>query len=387
MDIQNITRKYNNSIGRAIVKRNIPHFRLVDKTSIIQVGLGHKQRRFLYDDINSAVSTKICGNKTYTKYFLTQCGVPVPRGGKVHNKEELKEQFDELDKPVVIKPISEMWGKGISTGIQTWEEAEKAYEIASGFKGDYVIMEEHVEGDDHRILFIDGKFVGAMRRRPPFVVGDGKSTIQELIDVENKKRKDSDKIVKEIIVDDTVKNFLEKKDLSLESVLPEGEETKIRMTGNICSGGISENITHEVHPSIIELCGEVISYLDLEIGGVDVLTTDITKPLEESGGKVSEVNQNPDIDMHTAPYIGEPIDTSGMFVDYLFPKTNDAWIKVKKDGKRIETQEGLNDCLEEIPKKVIQFRGRNEKKKSKIKNPDKPLLNYLLSNLTISVEL
>ncbi|MFZ5868174.1 MAG: cyanophycin synthetase, partial [Thermodesulfobacteriota bacterium] len=116
--------------------------------------------------------------------------------------------------------------------------------------------------------------------------------------------------------------------MSLNSILPEGKKIQVRMTGNICSGGISENITDQVHPSVISTCQEIAACFDLDLAGIDILTTDISRPLEETGGKISEVNQNPDIVMHTDPYLGEPIDTARMFTEYLFPTSKDAWIDI-----------------------------------------------------------
>lgn len=386
MDIRTITNVYDNAIGKAIVCRKIPHFRILQKSSTFQVGLGYRQRRFIYDDINSSVASKICNNKIFTKFFLSQLGVPVPHGEKLHSVRELERTFNSVKKPVVIKPVSEMWGKGISTNIATLEEAKRAYAIAAQFKGDYVIMEEHVSGDDYRLLFIGGTYVAGLKRTPPFVVGTGKDTIKRLIKKENIARKKSDRIIKEILVDAPVINHLKKRGLSLESVLPQGELLRIRMTGNISSGGISENVTDVVNPSIIRLGEEIVSYLGLDIGGIDVLTNDITLPLEKTGGKITEVNQNPDIVMHTMPYIGKPIDTAGFFINYLFPSPEDAWIDIRKDGKKIRSQKELNKNLKTIPKNVVCFY-KNGNKKRTVFHPDKPLFNYLISNRTYAVSL
>jgi len=201
MDIKSITNVYNNAIGRAIVRKKIPHFRILKKSSTFQVGLGYKQRRFLYDDINSSAASRICNNKSFTKYFLRQLGVPVPVGEKIYNADDLEREFKTIKKPVVIKPVSEMWGKGISTNITTLDGARRAYAIAAQFHGEYVIMEEHIMGDDYRILFLGGKYIAGLKRTPPFVIGNGTDTIENLIAKENAQRKKSVKIIKEILVD------------------------------------------------------------------------------------------------------------------------------------------------------------------------------------------
>jgi len=387
MDIKNITRPYNNDIGSTLIKNNIPCLRLIPQGSFIQAGLGCKQRRFSYDDINSFVSTRLCGNKNHTKYILENCDFPIPHGAKVHNREEVAENFEKLSKPVVIKPISEMWGKGITTDIQTLDEALIAFDSADQYKGNYVIMEEHVMGDDHRILFIGGKFVAALRRMPPYVIGNGEDSVLALIEKENIARKKSKKKIKKILLDETVDVCLGKQGVDLETILEKDKKVFVRMTGNVCSGGVSENITAKVHPSIIKLGKKINALLDLDIGGIDVLTTDITIPLEESGGKISEVNENPDIVMHTDPYLGKPVDTTGIFMNYLFPKSEDAWIEIEKDGEKIATQKELNKYLDVIPREVVQHEERNSEKKITLEKPSKTLLYYLLSNLTHSISL
>lgn len=384
MDLKNILKPYNNPIGKEISERNIPYFRILKETSTFQVGLGYKQKRFLYDDINSAVARKICNNKNHTKYLLEQNNFPIPKGEKIHSLNELKKIFKKIKKPIVIKPISEMWGKGITTNIKTLQEATSAYKIASKHKGDYVIMEEYVQGEDHRILFIGGKFIAALKRTPPQITGNGRSTIKQLINKKNTQRK-GNKSVKPVLIDDTVRIFLKKQGLSLESILPKEKKINIRMTGNICSGGTSENVTEKVHPSIIKIGKEIISLLDLEIGGIDIITTDISKSLHETKGKISEVNQNPDIVMHTRPCIGKSENTIGAFIDHIFRKSDDAWIDIIKEGKKIYSQKELNKYIGKIPVKVFQKLNMESKKEIIISNPDKPLLFYLLSNLTTKI--
>jgi len=385
MDLKNITKPYNNSVGRALTKRGIPYFRLIK--NIIQAGLGYKQKRFIYDDINSAATTKICSTKDYTKYILNQLGAPIPDGEKIESVEELKRVFRRIKKPVVIKPISEMWGRGVTTNITNLKEAVRAYRIARKYSPCYVIMEEHIQGDDYRILFIGGKYIAAVKRMPPYIVGNGTDSIKKLIERENLKRKEGKKKIKEILIDETVSLCLKKQGFTLGDVLPKGKKVQVRMTANICSGGYSKNVSEVVHSSIIELCQEIISCLDLEIGGIDVITTDIGKPLDQTGGKITEVNENPALSMHNYPYFGKKINTAQIFIDYLYPRPQDAWIRIKKGSRIIKSQKVLNKYLAEIPQKVIQKKDRNSNQKVVIKKPDKPLLNYLLSNLTVSIDL
>jgi len=385
MTIEYITDPKKNTISAAMQKRNIPQFRLLQKTAFFQIGLGHKQRNFSYDNINNALATRICQNKASTKKFLEDCSIPTPHGEKITTEQELEDAYNKLTKPLVIKPVSEMQGLGITTDIHTLEEAHTAYKIASKYKGPYVIIEEHIKGDDHRILILDGKYIAGLRRTAPFVTGDGKSTVIDLIKEENENRVNSTAVVKDIVVDDTLEKCLQSQSVTTTTILEDGKKIFVRMTGNICSGGISENITKQVHPSIIETCKDIGAYLNMEILGVDVITTDISKPLSETGGKVTEVNENPDITMHRAPYIGEDVDTAQLFIDYLYPNPTEAWIDITANDNLVKEREELQQHLSTTPKQVTQFTDTNETDTVTIDSPNKQLQQYLLDARTKSI--
>jgi cyanophycin synthetase len=278
-----------------------------------------------------------------------------------------------------------MWGKGIITNIQTLEEAIKAYKIASQYKGSHVIIEEHVQGDDHRILILNGNYIAGLRRTAPFVIGDGINSIIDLIRKENERRKHSDAIIKNIMVDATLEECLQLQSVSMTDVIEKDKKIFVRMTGNICSGGISENITTQVHPSIIETCKTIGACLNMKLLGVDIITTDISKPFSVTNAKVTEVNENPDILMHTSPYIGEAIDTTQLFIDYLYPDPTEAWIDITVNGNILNKREKLEQYLDIIPKQVSQFENFNTKKVTFINSPDKPLQQYLLDVRTTSI--
>lgn len=384
-ELEIFKKPWRSDIGRVLTQKGIPYFRLI--RNIFQIGLGYRQRRVIYDDINSAVATKLCQTKDYTKHVLRLLGIPVPEGTKIRSIKELKMAFRRVKKPVVIKPVSEMWGRGVTTGITTLAEAIKAYKIAHKYSPFYVLMEEQLLGDDFRILFIGGRYIAALKRVPPFVIGDGISTIKELIEKENLKRQKSHRRIKPILLDETVEICLRRQGFYLGDVLPAGTKIKVRMTANICSGGYSYNVSDKVHPSIIQLCREIVHYLDLEIAGIDIITPDISRPLSETGGKISEVNENPDVAMHHYPFYGKKINTAQIFVNYLFPQPQDAWIPIKRGLKIIKTPPTLNRYLMTFPKRVVQKKEKDARQRVVIKNPEKPLLNYLLHNLTIAVDL
>lgn len=385
MAIKLVSAASPHTIAGALLKRNIPQFMLSEEDSLLQIGMGVQQERLRYDNINGALATYICQNKAITKDLLTDLSFLVPRGERVSNLDELQEAFNHLKKPLVVKPVSEMWGKGISSGIQSIDEAEEAYKIASAYSGDYVIVEEHIEGDDHRILILNGEHIASLKRGCPFVIGDGTQTVSNLVTEENEKRKKSSAIVKEIFIDETFEACLRAQGYTPDSIPKRGEKIFARMTGNICSGGISENVTNRVHSSIIKMAKDIGAFLKMDILGMDVITTDITQPLHKSGGRITEINENPDLSMHAAPYIGDAINTPLLFVDYLYKNPKDAWITITHNGSRIEKIPDLRHHLETIPQKVIQ-RGPDGANTA-INSPERELLFYLLDVRTLSIEI
>lgn len=388
MTIKYITNPKLHTLGEALKRRNIPHFLLSPHTNYFQLGLGVQQRRIPYDNINSALATRICQNKQQTKQFLNELLIPTPIGKKVASKEDLKEAFTQLNKPIVIKPLSEMQGMGITTNITSWGKAEKAYEIAIQYKGSHIIAEEHITGGDYRILILNGRFVAGLKRSRPFILGDGEKTISELVKEDNTKREADDTIIaNEVKTNELYSDCLSSQSYTPESIPPAQHKVYTRMTSNICSGGISENISQFVHPSIKKVCIDIGAYFNMEILGVDIITSDISQPLNETGGKVTEINENPSLDMHAAPSIGEPIDIHLLFVDYLYPDPKKAWINISHNGTLIHKREELSQHLASIPKNVTRKGYREDSNKKQIGTPTRPLSQYLLDNRTLSVKI
>lgn len=374
-----------NSILQAFAKRNVPVIPLAGLLAW-QAGLGYRQKRLIYSDINSSVSAKIANHKGMTKELLQKCGVPVAGGFELKTWEEIKSAFGKLQKPVVIKPSQELQGKGVTTNITNLEDLKRAFKVASRFKGKKIIIEEHLFGDDHRILIIGGNYVAGLKRLPPYIIGDGKNSIKKIIELENKKRERNPQCVKKIKIDDNTPLVLKRQKYALNSVPKKGQKIFVRMTGNISAGGISVDVTDIVHPSIIALCKEIARYTNLDVVGVDIITTDITKPLSETGGKITEINQNPDVGMHQKPYEGKGRNPAQILVDYLFPWPERAWIPIFLYNKKITDQKTIDKyLLNTIPKKVKQFKTKTSEQIITIEKPIHKLFNYLIDPLTKEV--
>jgi cyanophycin synthetase len=372
---------YKSSILDAFAKRKIPVI-LLAGSQCWQAGLGYRQKRLIYSDINRAVSSKIANHKGLTKELLKKCNIPLAPGALIKTFNEAKGVFEKLNKPLVVKPSQELQGKGITTNITNLKDFERAIKVALQFKGK-IVIEEHLKGNDHRILIIGGQYVAGLKRLPPYVIGDGKNTIEKLIALENKKRGGDSRCIKEIKIDENTPLALKKQKFTFASIPKKNQKVFVRMTGNISSGGISIDVTKFVHPTIISLCKNIARYMDLDVVGIDIITTDITKSLSETGGKITEVNQNPDLGMHQKPYSGKGRNPAQILVDYLFPYPSRAWIPIFYKEKQIRDQKTLDKLLfTAVPKRVKQYKKQNSKKTVTIENPTLKLFNYLIDNLT-----
>ena len=310
------------SIVAEAQSRGIPWIRL-NKYSLCQLGYGANQKRIqaTVTSETSSIGVELAGDKEDTKYLLEQAEVEVPRGDITQQKRCLKEACEYVGYPLVIKPIDGNHGRGITVDINSYEEALEAFHIAKEVSR-AVIVEKFITGDDYRLLVINNKLVAAAIRTPAHVIGDGKSTIQELIDVVNsdpRRGYGHEKILTQITVNDLTKNIIKSAGYKLDTVIKKDEMLILKDTANLSTGGTAEDILDIVHPANVSMAERISKLIDLDICGIDIMTTDISKPLSETGGAVLEVNAGPGFRMHLAPTKGLPRNVAAPVIDKLFP--------------------------------------------------------------------
>jgi cyanophycin synthetase len=185
-----------------------------------------------------------------------------------------------------------------------------------------LVVEKFLSGADYRILVINGKFTAAARRDPAFIVGDGTSTIRQLIDEINldpKRGFGHEKVLTRIKVDYMTERLLSQKNLTLQSIIPKDEKFYIKTTANLSAGGMAIDVTDEVHPMTKTMSERISQIIGLNVIGIDLITTDHRIPLSNNNGGVIEVNAAPGFRMHVNPSEGKPRDAAGAVVDMLFP--------------------------------------------------------------------
>jgi cyanophycin synthetase len=316
------------SIVEEAEARGIPWIRL-NKYSLCQLGYGANQKRIqaTVTSETSSIGVELACDKEDTKYLLEQAEVEVPRGDIIRRERSLEEACQYVGYPLVIKPVDGNHGRGITVDIQNYEEALQAFRQAKeSSRSGAIIVEKFIVGEDYRLLVINHKLVAAAKRTPAHVIGNGKSTVQELIDEVNEDPRRGyghENVLTQITVNELTITIIKDAGYTLESVLPEGERLILKDTANLSTGGTAEDVTDIVHPSNVSMAERISKIIDLDICGIDIMTTDISKPLSDTGGAVLEVNAGPGFRMHLAPTKGLPRNVAAPVIDKLFPKKGD----------------------------------------------------------------
>lgn len=316
------------SIVEEAENRGIPWIRL-NKYSLVQLGYGAHQKRIqaTVTSETSSIGVELACDKEDTKFLLEKAEIEVPRGEIIRRESSLKESCDYVGFPLVIKPVDGNHGRGITVDIQNYDDALIAFRQAKeSSKRGAIIVEKYITGSDYRLLVINNKLVAGALRSPAHVIGDGKSTIEELIDIVNsdpRRGYGHENVLTQITVNELTKTILKDKNYSLDTVIEKGEVLVLKDTANLSTGGTAEDITDIIHPANVSMAERISKIIDLDICGIDIMTTDISKPLSETGGAVLEVNAGPGFRMHLAPTKGLPRNVAAPVIDKLFPKKGD----------------------------------------------------------------
>ena len=319
------------ALVRAAEARDIPWLRLND-ASLIQVGQGKYQKRIeaALTSQTSHTAVEIASDKELCTRLLSDLGLPVPKQFHVRDADDAVDAANAIGYPVVVKPVDGNHGRGVSVNLTTDSEVADAFEIAID-EGSGVVVESMIQGDDHRLLVVDGKLVAAAHRVPGHVRGDGRSTIAELVaEVNRDPRRGAghENMLTRLELDDAADRLLAAKGYDHSSVPPEGEVVFLRKTANLSTGGTAIDVTDVIHPDNKLMAERAIRAVGLDIGGVDFLTTDITQSYRENGGAICEINAGPGMRMHIAPSEGKGRDVGGAVMDMLFPAGTPARIPI-----------------------------------------------------------
>jgi len=314
-------------------RRGIPVMRL-DTQSLIQLGHGKfaKRIRASITGQTSFVATELASNKDMTKKLLDESGVPVPRGVVVRDADEAVRAAKRLGYPLVVKPLDGNHGRGVTIAITSDDQLRFGFAAAQAqAKTKDVIVEQFFEGNDHRILVVGGKMIAVAERIPAQVVGDGVSTIRQLVEEVNKdprRGNGHENVMTRIKIDSLVEEYLGRSGLTPDSI-PEAERVVLlRATANLSTGGTAVDRTNEIHPDNADIARRAALIIGLDVCGVDFVCPDISRSVRETGGGVIELNAAPGLRMHIEPSEGAPRDVAKPIIEMLFPRGKKARVPI-----------------------------------------------------------
>jgi cyanophycin synthetase len=303
-------------------RRGIPVLRQ-NSDSHIQLGYGVRQRQIqaTMTDRTTALGVEIADEKFRTKELLRRAGIPAPAGSIADSYNEATVMAANIGYPVAVKPEIGNHGRGITARVLSESELESAFTSAQAICKS-VIIEESLTGFDFRVLVIDGKFVASAMREPAHVVGDGASTIGELIREANadpRRGLGHERSLTNISVDDMTARLLAAKGLTIDDVIPESMRLYLKSTANLSTGGTARDVTDDVHQDVRLMCERVARLIGLDCIGIDIVAERLNQPLDSDVAGIVEVNASPGFRMHLDPTEGEARDVARPFVEMLFP--------------------------------------------------------------------
>jgi len=319
------------SLVRAAEERDIPWIRL-NKYSLVQLGHACYGKRIQATITSETrhIGVEIASDKEETNKLLADLGLPVAKQGLVYSERAAIRMSQRIGYPVVIKPLNANHGRGVSINLKTDEEICTAFENAR-LHSRAVIVENFLTGFDHRLLVVNGTLVAASKRVPGHVTGDGKSSIEELIEIVNSDPRRGighEKVLTKLELDYQANRLLELKGFTKDDVLEEGKVVYLRSTGNLSTGGTAVDVTDIMHPDNRSMAERAARAVGLDVCGVDFLTDDIAVSYKVGGGGICEVNAAPGFRMHVAPSEGTPRDVAGPVMDMLFPEGSPSRIPI-----------------------------------------------------------
>ncbi|MFK7982646.1 MAG: cyanophycin synthetase [Saprospiraceae bacterium] len=275
--------------------------------------------------LNTNGATTISNDKGYSYYFLKKMGFVIPKTQTFFNtdlneKLTIKRGIDEgyeyaktLGFPVIVKPNDGSWGRGVAKVHNKADFFQFANTILS--YSEILLVQEFCLGKDYRIVVLDDKVHCAYERIPLSITGDGESTLNTLLQTKQITLQDSRRLSFINLSDPRMLNKLQKKGLTLDSILPDKERISLLDNANLSNGGMAIDWSDKIHPSYKILAINITKAMGLRLCGVDIMTADITQPVDKY--HVIEINSAPGLHNYAALGEQQLETTKRLYLDIL----------------------------------------------------------------------
>lgn len=278
--------------------------------------------------LDSYITFLIMEDKQISKLALEEAGLRVPAGRQYFSPDDAKNDRTYFESqgpaggplPIVVKPTTTNFGTGI-TVLQTYDSQSYAQAIDVAFRYDQsVIIEEFVAGMEYRFLVIGDECVAVANRVPANVIGDGRSTITQLVAEKNTDPRRAIGHVtplEKIQLGETELTYLKTQQLTPDSVPPANEQIFLRRNSNISTGGDSHDRTADVQSGYFDIAVRAARSVSAKICGVDIIIPDLAAPISPQSYAILEINFNPVLYIHNFPYQGENRRVGEKILDLL----------------------------------------------------------------------
>ncbi len=288
-------------------------------------GIGSTLRHFrgLSASSTSLLAARVAASKDLTNTLLRRGGIPVPCSMTVHSLEEAHNVADQFGFPVVLKPVGGNKGRSVYVNIQNHHDLDRIYPLIPASPRDGVQIEEHLTGNDYRLLVVDGRTIAVNQRFPPVVVGDGHQTVRQLIEDLNRDPQRTPSMatpLQPITINDQTVETLRSFGLALDDRLESGRTIPVKSTSNVSTGGSTTDVTDDLHPDNAAVAGLAARIIGLDIAGVDLILPHISRSIWETGGGIIEINSGPGLVDHYNPVEGSPRDIGTPIITMLYPE-------------------------------------------------------------------
>jgi cyanophycin synthetase len=249
-------------------------------------------------DADSAMGAKITQRKALTAMLLRDAGLPVPKHFAAETRDQAVAAARALGFPLVAKPVDRDRGEGVTVDLQNEAAVLAAFDMAYSVSSlKRVLIERQVDGVCHRILINAGKQLYAVKRWPLGFWGDAKNTVNELFERELAIHHAKPPWLRKpfVALDALARSTLQRQGLASNSVPLKGQFVALRPIESTADGGVSEDVTTVIHPDNIDIAVRAAEVLQLERAGIDLMTTDISRPWHETGGVILEANYAPSL--------------------------------------------------------------------------------------------
>ncbi|MEA1052780.1 GNAT family N-acetyltransferase [Lamprobacter modestohalophilus] len=330
------TRLEGQLLRHAARARGLDAKRLTSKVTRITDG----ERSYLFYNTMSpgtrAVARRATSNsKAWTKQLLDANGLPTPNGQRFWSNQKA-EAWDYLQRrgcPVVIKPVSGSWGRGVTTEVTDLETFEQAWQLALQTKAKQILVEDYAPGHLYRLFVVGNALVAAAEVLPAQIMGDGQRSIQALVAAQNRER-DQDPCLAQcpIVLGPSEQRYLRAQGRTQDSVPDAGCSVQLSTVANTGVGGTCRDVTDHVHPDFAPIAVKArMAVFDPPHVGIDIVAQDISRPLEDQFWTIIEINTNPDLSLHHFPTVGTARDVAGTLIDFviLARRTNQFSFRLK----------------------------------------------------------